>query len=62
MLDDPSNQQHEKLDNLPIGSIKEQLEGLITHMGFEAHKAEAVLDENSDTEQKQIDAHYESMQ
>ena len=43
------------------GSIRDQFEGLISHLGFEAHKSEAVLADNNENEQKNIDEYYDSM-
>ncbi len=48
--------------SLPAGSVKEQLEALISQLGFEAHKAEAVLADNNDQEKKRIDEYYDNVQ
>lgn len=46
---------------LPTGSIRDQLENLITQIGFEAHKAEAVLADNSEQDNKHIDEYYDTV-
>ena len=48
--------------SLPTGPVKEQLENLITQLNFEAHKAEAVMVDNKEQDQKQIDEYYDSIQ
>ena len=63
MLDD-QNRLNESMTStmVPAGSIKQQLQDLITHMGFEAHKAEALLVENTEQERRNIDEYYNSLQ
>jgi hypothetical protein len=47
---------------VPVGSIKGQFENLITTLGFEAHKAEALLADNSDQDMKKFDQMYSTIQ
>jgi len=62
MLDEQTRLNEISLSpSLHAGSIKDQLESLITQIGFEAHKAEAVLFDNSELESKHIDEYYETV-
>jgi len=48
MLDEQSRLNESTISQtIPTGSVKEQLETLIAQIGFEAHKAEAVLADNN---------------
>ena len=49
-------------DPLPAESIRNQLEGLIAALGYESHKSEALLVENSEQDRKHLDEYYDSVQ
>lgn len=63
MLDEQQrlNESAMMRESLPAGSVKEQLEALMSQLGFEAHKAEAVLADNNDQEKKRIDEYYDNV-